>query len=237
MSQVTFDITDKSHPDHMPEATLKVIKEIVRDGEAIVVVPPEAGIFIAKVKLPDHLPDLANALRGPASGEAPVGSLAKVEHEDGRVEYVGDDPAFYGTRGGRNTLSRLTRLPSQPTRYATVIVGNLRLLAASSRDTGPQTAVTQESLYGGDLFTAYGDNEPSGDTVIAPQEPGDKFADVETLAERVEFWSQHALSVDVPPSFREAAADFADYSDLNRSQIYATTLNELPEEETEEATA
>jgi len=65
MPRVTFDITDKSHPDHMPAATLKVIKEICRDGKAIVVVPPEKGIFIAKVELPSHLPDLATPCAAP----------------------------------------------------------------------------------------------------------------------------------------------------------------------------
>jgi len=170
-------------------------------------------------------------LRGPASGEAPVGSLTKVEGPDGRIEYTGDDPAFYGTRGGRGQLSRLTRLPSRPTRFATIIVGALETREAvegkrvSSPDDYP------EPIWKGTLFTAYGDNPPSGDVVIAPQEPGDKFAPLSAVADNVEFWSQHALSVDVPPSFREANAEFDDYSDRERSQVYAATLNELPEED------
>ena len=213
MARVAFDITDKSHPDHMPAETLRVILELCRDGVATVVVPPSAGIFIAKIKLPEHLPDLKNALRGPASGEPPVGALV-FDELTGRV--TGDDPAFYGVRDGRPCLSRLVNTPSTPTRYATVIVG-----ALEEQDGGS---------FKGTLFTAYGDNAPSDFGVIAPQEPGDPFAPVETLEERVKFWSEHALSADSPIPFREAVADFEDFADLNRSQVYATAVNNKPAE-------
>jgi len=201
MARVTFDITDESHDDHMPAATLAAILKIAQAGEAQVVVPPQAGIFIAKVEIPSGLPDLLNALRGPASGE----------------ESVAESDVFYGVRGGRPCLSRLSRQPSTPTRFATVIVGNL-----TKREDGS---------FKGDLFTAFGDNPPSEFGVIAPQEPGDKFAPVETLGERVEFWQQHALSSDSPMPIREAVATFADFADPERSQFYADAVNKRPEGE------
>lgn len=195
--RVSFSIEGKSHPDHMPGATLAVICELCRDGAATTAVPPEAGIFIGKVELPDHLPDLRNALRGPASGEAPV-----------------NEPCvFYGVRGGRPNLSRLTRLPSQPTRYATVIVGNLE--------------ADDDGSYRGTLFTAFGDNPP-GDYTIAPQEPGDPFAptDEQALAERVAFWRDHALSVDCPPEAIVAhGATASEFQDPTRSQRVAGHVN------------
>jgi hypothetical protein len=199
--RVSFDIGGKSHPDHLPETTLRVIHEISRDGETIVVVPPQAGIFIAKVRLPDHLPDLRNALRGPASGEAPVP----------------ESSVFYGVRGKRPCISRLTALPSQPTRFATLIVGALEEQADGS--------------WKGVLFTCYGDNAPSNDTVIAPQEPGDKFAPAETLAERVEFWQSHALSTDIPPEWVPAlgVATFAEFASLEGSQAVADRTNKAQE--------
>lgn len=160
MHRVNFNLDSASHDDHVSKAHLAVIHEILRDGQASVVVPPQAGIFIATVTLPGHLPSVPSALRGPLSGEAPVGEA----------------DAFYGIRGEkRPNLSRLTALPSAPTRLVTVIVGRLEQGA--------------DGVWSGVLFTAYGGP-------CAPQEPGDPYLVPERLAASQAFWREHALSVD-----------------------------------------
>lgn len=157
---VNFNVSGDSHNDHITAEHMGVLREMARDGvfEAIIV-PPQAGIFIATLRLPEHLPDVLNGLRGPLSGEPPVG--------EGSV--------FYGIRGeGRPNLSRLTALPSAPTRLVTVIVGRLE---------------ERDGVWHGTLFTAYGGP-------CAPQEPGDPYLAPERVEASVTFWREHALSVD-----------------------------------------
>jgi hypothetical protein len=150
---LTANITDESHVDHIPSETMGVVREIIRDGEARVLVS-FPGFAILEVDLPEHLPSVACALRGPMTGEAPVA----------------ESDVFYGVRGERPNVSRLTRLPATQSRTVTVVVTGI--------EDGKGTLAT---AYGGPL---------------APQEPGDPFLPAEKLQESVEFWSQHALSLD-----------------------------------------
>lgn len=62
------------------------------------------GFFLTTLDLPEGVPDLQNALWGPASGDAPVP----------------EEEVHYANRGGRGD-SRLCSRPTRPTRLLTII--------------------------------------------------------------------------------------------------------------------
>lgn len=87
-----------SHTDHLPKEILEYLLERFQDREAF---------FIETFQLPEHLPEVEDALYGPVNGDHPV-----VEED-----------VFYVRRPGRETLSRMINLPMRYTRKVTVIAG------------------------------------------------------------------------------------------------------------------
>ena len=87
---------------------------------------------------------------------------------------AGDDPVkeedvFYKTRGEREIKSRKINLPNRPARNICIV-----------------------GIKGKVAFTIYGTqaNEPS------PKEPEDSFANDEEKQKSIDFWKEHALSVE-----------------------------------------
>ena len=113
--------------------------------------------------------------------------------------------AFYGVRGeGRPNLSRMTALPSTTSRVVVVVVVGL--------------SAGEGGSFEGKLATVYGGP-------LAPQEPGDPYLDPTRVAASVDFWGEHALSVDGSPSTRTApGATFATFAAPAASQAAAKAL-------------
>lgn len=167
-----------SHVDHgLNEQQLAFIERALNGDAAGSLVArvgmPGAAFFIAEVKVPAALGSVPCALRGPVTGEPPV--------SEGEV--------FYGTRGTRPNVSRLTLLP--PTRSDTVTV-----IGGHSKEHPNEGCI---------LFTAYGGP-------LAPQEPGDPYLAPEGREGSLAFWREHALAVDVTGSTRVDGASWDTYS-------------------------
>jgi len=154
MTNLTINVTDDSHADHLSPAILAEVLATVASGNSKTLVS-FPGFQIHEVTASEPV---ACALRGPETGEAPVA----------------ESDVHYGTRGGRPNVSRLTNLPATQDSRVTVLI-------SQAKDATDWTLVT---AYGGPL---------------APQEPSDAFLPAEKLADSVEFWGQHALSVDGSP--------------------------------------
>jgi hypothetical protein len=121
--------------------------------DQIMVEIPKGQFFIKSIALPGQCDDLEDALVGPTNGDEPVDDIN----------------CYFGSRGGRQTLSRMVdREPRAGARFI-VVVGL------------SQTVV----------FTAYG----STTGAISPKEPRDKSLTPEEKIVSEEFWSKHALSM------------------------------------------
>lgn len=101
-----------SHTDHgITDAQMAYVIRLLNAEESDSLVKrvgsPGGSFFICEVTLPENLGIVRCALRGPATGEAPVA----------------DSDAFMGKRGNRPNLSRLTHLLATTSRIVTVIGG------------------------------------------------------------------------------------------------------------------
>lgn len=168
-----------SHVDHgLNEQQLAFVMRALNgdapEGSVVArVSTPGAPFFIAEVRIPAPLGTVPCALRGPVTGEAAVS----------------EDDVFYGTRGTRPNVSRLTLLPPTASDTVTVIGGHSK----------------ERPNEGCILFTAYGGP-------LAPQEPGDPYLAPEGRDASLAFWREHALAVDVTGSTRVDGASWDTYS-------------------------
>jgi hypothetical protein len=111
------------------------------------------GFFIKTVKLPHHLGKVPSGLHGPSVGDLPIK----------------EEEAIYGSRGGRQNLSRLVNRPFRDSDLLTVI------------GTKEGKKIT--------LFTAHGGPIAPRELATLPPDASD-----EEKEESKSFWAQHALS-------------------------------------------
>jgi hypothetical protein len=74
-------------------------------GEMLDVLSPAEGFFLRTGTLPDHAPDVQNALYGPAAGDPAIDEAQVV----------------YRQRTPDRPMSRMVELPTRPTRLVTII--------------------------------------------------------------------------------------------------------------------
>jgi len=97
-----INIVPESHADHLSAEALDLTLRAVERGES----RAKIGAPTFQIHEVDLGFEVACALRGPETGEAPV-----LETE-----------CHYGTRGGRPNVSRLTNLPATTSRTVTVLI-------------------------------------------------------------------------------------------------------------------
>lgn len=99
MSFVVID--GLSHTDHVAPDIIRHLKSLFHG---------RTDPFTETITLPDHLPEVDDALYGPVNGDAPIG----------------ENEAFFDLRPGRRSPSRLIDRPTRKTRKLTVIAGPRR---------------------------------------------------------------------------------------------------------------
>ena len=96
---MSFIVVDGlSHTDHVTPDVVSHIEALFQD---------RTGRFVETITLPDHLPEMDDALYGPINGDAPIG----------------EDEVYYARRSGRASPSRLIDRPVRKTRKLTVVAG------------------------------------------------------------------------------------------------------------------